>query len=87
MIKIRLERKLLYVFAVFVISYIRKGVVFLIDVIFGFDLPLINLFLMNLGQITGGLTIYTYQLITLNRHKEVYYFHINLIHKKNRMLQ
>ena len=87
MIKIRLERKLLYVFAVFIISYIRKGVVFLIDVIYGFDLPLINLFLMNLGQITGGLTIYTYQLITLNRHKEIYYFHTNLIHKKNIMLQ
>ena len=87
MIKIRVEKKLLYVLAEFMFSYARQVVCLLIDYIYGFDLPLVYLLLMNFGQIIGGASIYIYQTRTLNKNKEVEYFGIQLIHTEFKMKQ
>ena len=57
MIKIRLERKLLYVFAVFIFSFFRKIIDILIINFYKFENRHLYPFLMNLGQIIGGATM------------------------------
>ena len=83
----RLERKLLYVFAVFTFNYSRKAIALLIDYIYEFNLPILYLFAMNLGQIIGGATIYIYQVRTLIKKEEVDYFGIELIHNETYIKQ
>ena len=87
MIKIRLERKLLYVFAVFIFSFFRKIIDILIINFYKFENRHLYPFLMNLGKIIGGAKIYVYQTITLNHKKEVGFFQIKLIHNKNPLKQ
>ena len=58
MIKIKLRRNLLYVLAVYIFSYLRKIIVLLMKNIHGFTVPYLFLYMMNLGQIIGGSTIY-----------------------------
>ena len=82
MIKIKLRRNLLYVLAVYIFSYLRKIIVLLMKNIHGFTVPYLFLFMMNLGQIIGGSTIYIYQIKTWNKKKEVKYFGIQLIHNE-----
>ena len=82
MIKIRLRRNLLYVLAVYIFSYLRKIIVLLIKNIYGFTVPYVFLYMMNLGQIIGGSTIYIYQIKTWNKKEEVKYFGIELIYNQ-----
>ena len=79
MIKIRLERKLLYVFAVFMFSYIRDIIVELIDGYYNFKNLLFYPFLMNFWQIIGGATIYIYQKRSLKQEKKIEYLKIEFI--------
>ena len=79
MIKIRLERKLLYVFAFFMFSYIRDIISLLIFIFFKLKQSYIYPFLMTLGQILGGAIIYFYQKRTLKQEKKVEYFQIEFI--------
>ena len=80
MIKIRLRKNLLYLLALYICSYCRKIIIIIISEVFHFKSPYIFLFMMTLGEIIGGATIYIYQLITLSRKKQIKYFGIKLIH-------
>jgi len=82
MIKIRLRRNLLYVLAVYIFSYLRKIIVLFMKNIYGFTVPYVFLYMMNLGQIIGGSTIYIYQIKTWNKKEEVKYFWIELIYNQ-----
>ena len=52
---------------------------------FNYSDQFIFLYLMTLGEISGGLTISLYQKILFNKKKEVNHFNVKLIHNKAQM--
>ena len=82
MIKIRLSKNLLYLLGLCISNNIRVLIAFIIDTVFNFTAPYLFLFMMTLGQIMGGLTVYIYQIKTLRKNKEVKYFGIEIIQIK-----
>ena len=84
MIKFKFRKNFLYALAVYVFSYIRKTIVILIEKIYGFSMPYLYLFMMNLGQISGGGLIYAFHIITWEKKKEVQYSDsgLELIHNE-----
>ena len=85
MIKIRLRRNLLYLLVLYICSYSRQIVILLINQIFNIDIPYVYFFLMTLGQIIGGASIYIYQIRAWKHKKKVKYFGLELIHQKIRI--
>ena len=85
MIKIKLHKNLIYLLVLYVLSYLRKIDIFIILKYLKFEPVFLLLYMMNLGQITGGLTIYIYQTLTWRKKAEVKYFRIALIHQKNKI--
>ena len=85
MIKIKLRRNLLYLLTLHSTVYIRKIVSRIIDIIFKLNAPYILLYMMVLGEISGGLGIYIYHNAHWKKKKEVKYFGIGLIQtRKNK---
>ena len=82
MIKIRLSKNLLYLLGLCISNNIRVLIAFIIDTVLNFTAPYLFLFMMTLGQIMGGLTVYIYQIKTLRKNKEVKYFGIEIIQNK-----
>jgi hypothetical protein len=61
MIRISIRKNLIYLLLLFISYTVRRIVIILLDKIFGLDNSLIFSFLMVLGEIIGGITIYLYQ--------------------------
>ena len=61
MIRISIRKNLIYLLLLFISYTLRRIVIILLDKIFGLDSSLIFSFLMVLGEIMGGITIYLYQ--------------------------
>ena len=80
MIKFKLRRNLIYLFIYYISWYIRKIVTLIFENTFNFYPSFIFLFLMTLGEIFGGLTIFLYQYISLKRKKESTIFRIKSIY-------
>ena len=78
MIKIKLRKNLVYLFIYFISSFIRDIVTIAIELIFFIDSSFIYLYLMILGEIIGGLSIYLYQSNSIKRRQNPKYFGINL---------
>ena len=78
MIKIRLSKNLLYLLGLCISNNIRVLIAFIIDTVLNFTAPYLFLFMMTLGQIMGGLTVYIYQIKTLRKNKEIKYFGIEI---------
>ena len=74
MIKIKLHKNLIYLLVLYVLSYLRKIDIFIILKYLKFEPVFLLLYMMNLGQMTGGLTIYIYQTLTWRKKAEVKYF-------------
>ena len=85
MIKIRLRKNLLYLLALYICCYTRKIIILIINKVFHLNAPYLFLFMMTLGEIIGGATVYIYQIITLRKKKQVKYFGIELIYNQNQM--
>ena len=83
MIKLKLRRNLFYLFIYYLSWYLRKIADIFIENIFGSISAYIFLFLMNLGEIFGGLTLYLYQYNSWKQKKQSKYFGINLLFDKN----
>ena len=83
MIKIRLGHNMLYVLAFIISYYLRKILYLIIDSIFHFYAPYLFLFMMTIGEIIGGATIYLYQISNWRKKREAKYFRFQLIYKKN----
>ena len=84
MFRIRIRRNLIYLIILYITYNVRTIISIIIKRIFKLKAPYIFLFLMTLGQLTGGLAIYIYQYINLSQKKEVKYFEINIIHNRKR---
>ena len=82
MIKIRLRKNLPYLLALYICCYTRKIIILIINKVFHLNAPYLFLFMMTLGEIIGGATVYIYQIITLRKKKQVKYFGIELTYAK-----
>ena len=80
MIKFKLRKNLIYLFVYYISWYIRKIVTIIFENTFDFYPSFIFLFLMTLGEIFGGLTIFLYQYISLKRKKDSKIFRIKSIY-------
>ena len=78
MIKIRLKRNLIYLLMLYVSFFIRKIVSLIIDNIYSLNAPYLYLYMMTLGEILGGTTIYLYHFANKRNKQEVKYFGIQL---------
>lgn len=85
MIRIKLRKNLVYLFIYFISSFIRDIVTIVIELIFFIDSSFIYLYLMILGVIIGGLSIYLYQNNSLKRRQNPKYLWLNLyLNKKGK---
>ena len=85
MIRIKLRKNLVCLFIYFISSFIRDIVTIAIELIFFIDFSFIYLYLMILGEIIGGLSIYLYQSNSIKRRQNPKYFGINLyLNKKGK---
>ena len=80
MIKFKLRKNLIYLFVYYISWYVRKIVTIIFENTFDFYPSFIFLFLMTLGEIFGGLTIFLYQYISLKRKKDSKIFTIKSIY-------
>ena len=81
MIKIKLGKNLIYLFIYYASWYIRKINKMIFQSIFDLDFTYMFLFMMTLGEVFGGLTIYLYQYKSLKQKKATKYFNISLFHQ------
>ena len=81
--QIVLRRNLLYLLVLFLGWFIRKILVIIIKQFYKFNKNFIFLYLMTLGEITGGLSVYLYQYSNIRGKKKPKYFKYKLIHNKN----
>ena len=79
MIKIKLRKNLIYLLTYFISSTIRTVLTMTLEIFFSYIPFEIFLYLMILGEIIGGLSIYLYQYESIKQKKKVKYFGINLI--------
>jgi hypothetical protein len=78
MIKIKLRKNLLYLFVYYLSWYLRKIVDIIIESVFNSISAYIFLYLMTLGEIFGGLSIYLYQQNSSKQNKQTKYFQLKL---------
>ena len=83
--KIIIRKNLLYLLVAYLSWFIRKIDVLLIENFFKFDAYFLFLYLMTLGEIIGGLSIYLYRYNSFKKKKETKYFGLNLIYSVNSM--
>ena len=86
MIKIRLRKNLLYLLVYYISWYARKILDIIIGQIFDIYPSYIYLYLMVLGEIIGGLSLYLYQFTSWKKKKQTKYFGISLIHNRKRKI-
>ena len=70
MIKIKFNKTIVYFAAIFIFSNCRSIIKIILSTNYGFSPKFIYLFLMNLGQITGGLTLYSCQYKWFKKKKK-----------------
>ena len=87
MIQIKLRKNLLYLLAYYISWYLRKinGIIFINT--FDYYPTYIFLYLMTLGEIVGGLSIYLYQYYTLKQKKTIKFFGMKKIYGKEEVEQ
>ena len=81
--KIRLNKKLLYLLVLYVFYILRKIDIIIIAKKIEFNDPILFMFLMSLGEIIGGILIIAYQKSFFKKRKIPKYFSVELIHNKN----
>ena len=86
MIRFKLRKNLLYLLALYIFFNVRIGVKIIINKSFDYRPTFLYIYMMNLGEIFGGLSIYFYQYATMRKKKTIKYFGIKLIHNKKRKL-
>ena len=74
MIKIKLRKNLAYLLAYYISWYVRKIVDIIIDKTFAIYPTYVYLYLMVLGEILGGLSIFLYQYNSWKNNKETKFF-------------
>ena len=84
MIKIKLRKNLLYLLVYYISWYTRKIIDIIIGQIFDIFPSLLYLYLMILGEIIGGFSLFIYQYPSLNKNEQTKYFKIKLIHNKKK---
>ena len=80
MIRIRLRKNLLYLLVYYINWYIRKIIIIVIKQLFNFSSTYIFLYLMTLGEIIGGFSIFMYQNNSWKEKKKTKYFELELIY-------
>ena len=71
MIKLKLRRHMFYLLAVYIFSSIRLSIKIVIQSTYKISPKFIYLYLMNLGQIFGGLTVFIYQKKLRKKKKQI----------------
>ena len=87
MIKIRLRKNLLYLFVYYLGWYIRKIINMIIKYLFNYSLTYIFLYLMTLGEIIGGFSIFMYQNNSWKEKKKTKYFELKLIYNEKEEIE
>ena len=82
MLKIRLRKNLLYLLVYYISWHLRKTIIILIQLFYNSIPKYILFYLMNLGQIIGGLSIYIYQHGFSKRTNQTEYFKLELIYNQ-----
>ena len=82
MIKFRLRKNLVYLLIYYISWYLRRMVNIAIKFLFNFHPTYILLYLMTLGEIIGGSSIFFYQKKSWKKNMESKYFGLNLIYNK-----
>ena len=85
MIKLKLRRHMFYLLAVYIFSNIRLSIKIVIQTSYKISPKFIYLYLMNLGQIFGGLTVFIYQKKTSQKKETDKYFGFSLIYNKHQL--
>ena len=85
MIKLKLRRHMFYLLAVYIFSNIRLSIKIVIQTSYKISPKFIYLYLMNLGQIFGGLTVFIYQKKTSQKKEKDKYFGFSLIYNKHQL--
>ena len=83
MIKLRFGKKSIYLLITYISWYLRKVIAILIQYIYTFNISYLYLYLMTLGQIAGGLSIYLYRYKSFRKNKDSKYFGRELIYNIN----
>ena len=79
MIKFIFKKSLIYLSVYKIIYYLRTIEVVLLDTFFEFNAPIIQIFLMGLGEMIGGLSLYLFINNTFKKRKITKYWGIQLI--------
>ena len=82
MIKLNLKRHLLYLLAYYISWIIRCVINIVLQVHFEIDPLYIFLYLMILGEIIGGISIFLYQFKSIRKKEETKYFGLYLIYNE-----
>ena len=82
MLKIRFRKNLLYLLVYYISWYIRKTIIIIIQTLFNLTPTYILFYLMNLGQIIGGLSLYIYQQSFPKQKKWSKYLKLELIYNE-----
>ena len=69
MIKFKLRKNLLYLLALYIFFNVRIVVKIIINKSFDYRPTFLYIYMMNLGEIFGGLSIYFYQYATMRKKK------------------
>ena len=86
MIKFKLRKNLLYLLAYYISWYLRKIIDIIIYQVFNIYPTYTFLYLMVLGEIIGGATLYFYQYNSQIKNKEIKYFRIHLIYNTQKII-
>ena len=82
MLKIRFRKNLVYLSVYYISWYIRKTIIIIIQTLFNLTPTYILLYLMNLGQIVGGLSLYIYQHSFHKQTNGTKFFRLELIYNE-----
>ena len=80
MLKVRLRKNLLYLLVYYISWYLRKTIIIIIQLLYNLTPNYILFYLMNLGQIIGGLSLYIYQHGFSKQTNQTEYFKLELIY-------
>ena len=76
MIKIKLKKNLLFLLAMYISYFIRIIISIVIDNLFELNAPYLLLYMMSLGEIIGGSTIYIYQISYSKKKRKLFIFQL-----------
>ena len=82
MLKIWFRKNLVYLSVYYISWYIRKTIIIIIQTLFNLTPTYILLYLMNFGQIVGGLSLYIYQQSFHKQTNGTKYFRLELIYNE-----